>query len=115
MSDTQTTALIGGKEYTFDLNYNNALIFERDQRKSLYETFQDFLSNRWRTRDAIEVVRLGLIGGGTDEYEAIELSESLKDRPISYAATLATKILEAAFFGRASAAKEEADRVFGSE
>ncbi|MDH4993312.1 GTA-gp10 family protein [Aquamicrobium lusatiense] len=107
--------IVGGTERTFKLDYAAGLTFERDMRKSLYETFQEFLGNRWRMRDAIEIIRLAAVGAGMDEGDAIEFSEGLKDRPFSYAATLATKILEAAFFGKATAEREEIDRVFGSE
>lgn len=115
MSDTKITYRLGGEVREFDLNFNNALIFEREQRKSLYETFQDFLANRWRMRDALEIIRLGLIGAGMDEIDAFELAESMKERPIGLSATLATKILEAAFFGKATAEREEIDRVLGAE
>ncbi len=115
MTETTISRPFAGAEYTFDLTFSLALEFERNLRKSLYAAMRAMLAGDWRLRDVEEIIRLGLIGGGTDDIEAVRLIEDhVKPAPIARHAKLCTDILEAAFFGQ-TAAKEEADRVFGTD
>ncbi|RJG44920.1 gene transfer agent family protein [Mesorhizobium sp. DCY119] len=106
----------GDAEYNFELTFNLAHSFERDNRKSLFATMNGLIAGDWRVSDVAEIVRLGLVGGGTDEIRSHELVETyVRNRPVAPSANLALEILEAAFFEIEDPAKAEADRVFGKD
>lgn len=100
MSETKIRRPFADGVYDFDLPYNLAHAFERDNRQSLYATMQGILNGDWRVKHVSEVIRLGLIGGGTDDIRAFELVETYVQRKsLSDSAALANDILNAAFFG----------------
>ncbi len=106
----------GDGEYAFALTFDLAHAFERDNQKSLYATMRAILAGEWRVRDVAEIIRLALIGGGTEDVRAFELVETyVKGRPLAPSTALAQAILEDAFFPDEDPVKAEVDRVFGAD
>lgn len=117
MSETKITRPFADGTYNFDLTFPLASEFERLMRKSLHATMNAILAKDYRINDVAEIIRLALVGGGTDADRADELVYAyVRTQPVGKHVLLCSEILEAAFFGTTkTAANEEADRVFGSD
>ncbi|WP_164844671.1 gene transfer agent family protein [Brucella pituitosa] len=104
MSETKITRPFADGAYDFDLTYDLAHAFERDNRTSLFATHKGILDSDWRVKHIAEIIRLALIGGGTDDVKAYDLVETyVKPRPLGDSAALASDILNVAFFGTSEA------------
>ncbi|ESZ76296.1 gene transfer agent family protein [Mesorhizobium sp. L103C105A0] len=107
MSDlTHIDEFFGDSVKRFDLHANGF-----DQLIELNEklgegplvTFRRIYSGQWRVQDIREVLRLGLIGGGTTPAEAHKLMTRYFERsPLGEHAALALAVMSAAIVGRKS-------------
>jgi len=95
------TELFADGEYTFDLDIDQAIEFEKKLEKSLYATCINMTRGIWFVEDVKEIVRLALIGGGMRPVDALRLVTTyVEKRPIAENTALCVRILEAAFFGQ---------------
>lgn len=86
--------------YKFNLGWDEALEWERVHGRSLYDAAVKMTQDIWLITDVAEVVRLGLIGGGTAAVDAAGLVEFyVKKRPLAESMKLAVDILEYTFWG----------------
>ncbi len=107
------TAFFGEGEKTFTLT--DSAIEELEQKTGLAigTLFLRMSSSQFRVADIVEVIRLGLVGGGTNPQEAQRLIATYaKDRPFDETFPLALDILDARWNGKSEpVAQPEADHV----
>jgi hypothetical protein len=90
----------GDGTYTFDLSFNLASEFEQKHGKSLWQTMKLLVNGVFSIEDLSEIVRLALIGGGTEPGRAMSLVQIyVRDRPLAEHINLSRSILSFAFFG----------------
>ena len=93
-------------------------VIEELQHKTILGVGALFLrmsSSQFRVADIVEVIRLGLIGGGTSPQEAQRLVDAYaKDRPFDETFPLALDILDARWSGKPEAEVEHANWTNGT-
>ncbi|OQM74717.1 gene transfer agent family protein [Manganibacter manganicus] len=101
MSLTGHTAFFGDGEKIFDLTPEIIIELDRKTGIGFGAFYQRFMAGQFHFIDIIEVLRLGLIGGGMAPAEALALVDAYaKPRPILETFPLALDILEAKWSGR---------------
>mgnify|MGYP002622131219 CR=1 FL=1 len=94
------TAFFGDKERPFTLSDDMVAELEAKTETGIGTLFQRLTAHAFRLADLAEVIRLGLIGGGTSPEEADRLvSTYARNRPIAEVLPLATAILAARWLG----------------
>ena len=108
------TAFFGDSVRTFTLTDT---IIEELQHKTglgIGALFLRMSSSQFRVADIVEVIRLGLVGGGTNPQEAQRLVTAYaKDRPFDETFPLALDILDARWNGKPELAAPADDDTFG--
>lgn len=103
-------AFFGDGEKTFALTPELILELERKTGAAIGALYARFMSAQFHFADIIEIIRLGLIGGGTQPAEAQALIDAYaKPRPIMETYPLAFDILEARWSGSTDAPASETD------
>lgn len=93
-------AFFGTGERDFTLTDPMVIEMERLTETGIGTLFLRLTRNDFRLSDLIEVIRLGLIGGGTSPQEADRLVNTYaKDRPIAEVLPLALDVLDARWSG----------------
>ncbi|AKI01426.1 Protein of unknown function (DUF3356) [Hoeflea sp. IMCC20628] len=94
-------AFFGDGEKTFLLPSEQILELERKTGTGIGAIYARVMTGQFQFDDIIEVIRLGLIGGGTTPMEAQALVEAYaKPTPIIEVFQLAADILEARWSGK---------------
>lgn len=97
----------GAAQRDFHFGIEEALLWERERRKSLYQAFKELSSGTFYMKDVQEILRIGLIGGGLDEVEAFTLVEGyLGHMKFEKAVELALAVIEDAYFEKKAAIEE---------
>lgn len=108
------TAFFGDSVRTFTLTDT---IIEELQHKTglgIGALFLRMSSSQFRVADIVEVIRLGLVGGGTNPQEAQRLVEAYaKNRPFDETFPLALDILDARWNGKPEPVAPADDDNFG--
>ena len=98
------TAFFGDGEKTFALPAEQILELERKTGTGIGTIYSRTMTGQFQFGDIIEVIRLGLIGGGTSPKEAQALVDAYaRPTPIIEAFQLAADILEARWSGKVEA------------
>ncbi|MFC3169411.1 gene transfer agent family protein [Paracoccus fontiphilus] len=98
-------AFFGTGERAFALTDPMVIELERLTETGIGALFLRLSRNDFRLADLIEVIRLGLIGGGTNPEEAARLVDTYaRQRPIGELLPLALDILDARWSGKEAAA-----------
>jgi hypothetical protein len=109
-SKTSTVIFFGDQERTFKLTPNMIVELERLTGVGIGMLSKRVFSGQYAYRDLIEVIRLALIGGGTEPKRAQELVETYcHDRPISEFALIAVSTLSTLMLGPEKSADETTD------
>jgi len=94
------TAFFGDGEKTFALTHPMILELERKTGHGIGALFDRIRHSQFAFTDLIEVIRLGLIGGGTSAAEADALVKTYAiARPLGESLAIALGILSTLFFG----------------
>ena len=94
------TAFFGDKERPFTLTDDMVMELETTTGTGIGTPFQRLTAHAFKLADLAEVIRLGLIGGGTNPEEAARLVNSYaRNRPVAEVLPLATAILAARWLG----------------
>ena len=94
------TAFFGDRERPFTLTDDMVTELEASTGTGIGTLFQRLTAHAFKLADLAEVIRLGLIGGGTDPEEAARLVNSYaRNRPVAEVLPLATAILAARWLG----------------
>jgi len=97
----QHTAYFGDGEKTFALTTEMIHELERKTSVGIGAFYQRLIAGQFHFADLMEVIRLGLIGGGTSPAEAqILVDIYAKPRPISETFPLALDILDVRWSGK---------------
>ncbi|MEP7453303.1 gene transfer agent family protein [Phyllobacterium sp. SB3] len=97
----QHTAYFGDGDKNFVLTTEMILELERKTDASIAALYARFMHSDFHFTDMIEIVRTGLIGGGTSPEEAQTLVDTYaKPRPIMEIFPLAFDILDARWSGK---------------
>ncbi|WP_323784616.1 gene transfer agent family protein [Thalassovita sp.] len=100
------TAFFGDGEYTFALTDDMIAELERLADLGFGALYLRAVNMQFKLADLIEVIRLGLIGGGTTPERAAQLTDTYaRNRPIDELYPLALDVLDARWGG---AAEDEA-------
>lgn len=95
-----TSLFFGDKERTFTLSDDMVIELEAKTGTGIGTLFQRLMAQSFKLTDLSEVIRLGLIGGGTSPEDADRLVNSYaRNRPIAEVMPLATTILAARWLG----------------
>lgn len=90
----------GDDEYTFRLGISEIEKLQESRDAGPLRIYRNLVSGDWFTQDIREVIRLGLIGGGLTDREAVPLVKSTVDeRPLMHHVELAIAVLGVALFG----------------
>ncbi|WGR63098.1 gene transfer agent family protein (plasmid) [Paracoccus ferrooxidans] len=93
-------AFFGDRERPFTLSDDMVTELEAKTETGIGTLFQRLTAHAFKLADLAEVIRLGLIGGGTSPEEADRLVNSYaRNRPIAEVLPLATAILAARWLG----------------
>lgn len=96
----QHTAFFGDGEKTFALTNEMILELERKTGIGIAALYARFMRQEFHFADMIEIVRTGLIGGGTSPADAQTLVDTYaKPRPVMEVFPLAFDILDARWSG----------------
>ncbi len=107
----QHVAFFGDGEKTFALADGQIHELERKAGTGIGLLYQQFVTAQFRFPDALEIIRLGLIGGGASPREASELVDAYaKPTPIVEVFGLAFDILESRWSGRPATAGISQDK-----
>jgi len=86
--------------HQFLIGFDECQEWERIRGRSLFHTTVELIDGKWLIGDIVEVIRLALIGAGTEPGEALSLTDFyVKKQPLAINMQLAIDILEHAFFG----------------
>lgn len=103
------TAFFGDGEKTFALTNEMILELERKTGVGIAALYARFMRQEFHFADMIEIVRTGLIGGGSSPLAAQTLIDTYaKPRPIMEVFPLAFDILDARWNGSEAAAINDA-------
>lgn len=98
-------AFFGDGERSFALNDQMIAELERQTGTGIGSLFLRLTRSDFRLNDLTEVIRLGLIGGGTSPEDAARLVETYaRHRPIAEVLPLALDVLDARWNGTEAAA-----------
>lgn len=98
-------AFFGDASHTFRLTDPMILELERLAGTGIGGLFLRMTRNDFRLGDLVEIIRLGLIGGGTSPEDAARLVETyVRHRPIGEILPLALDVLDARWSGTEAAA-----------
>ncbi|WP_415402883.1 gene transfer agent family protein [Tateyamaria sp. SN3-11] len=104
------TKFFGDADYTFALTDDMILEVERKTEMGIGALYLRMINTAFALRDLTEIIRLGLIGGGTSPEQAKALTTTYAtNRPIAELLPLALDILDARFNGPEQEQKEEVD------
>lgn len=93
-------AFLGDGEKSFSLTPEMIMELERKTNSAIGSVYGRFMNAQFHFIDIVEIIRLGLIGGGTSPTEAETLVEAyVKPRPIMETMPLAFDILDLAWNG----------------
>lgn len=96
------TAFFGDATYTFALTDTMIHELERKTGIGIGALYQRVIASQFHVADMVEVIRCGLIGGGTAPAKAQQLVDTYaKDRPFAETFPLALDILDARWTGEA--------------
>lgn len=108
MTNTSHTAYFGDASYTFNLPNELVAQLERKSGAGIGAIYQRVISSQFYAIDILEIIRLGLIGGGTAPIVAEQLIDAYaRPRPIVESYLLAFDILDARWNGKPDAAADE--------
>lgn len=108
MSDTTHRAFFGDSQRDFCLSADLVPELERRTGAGIGLLFKRLVASEFHQLDVVEVIRLGLVGGGTDPQEAQALIEAyVSRRPLAESYALAVEILNALWFGPEAQAPQE--------
>ena len=94
------TAFFGDATYTFALTDSMIEELQHKTGVGIGALYQRVIASQFRVADINEVIRLGLIGGGTAPVEAQRLVDTYaKDRPFAESFPLALDVLDARWSG----------------
>ncbi len=94
------TAFFGDRERPFTLPDELVAELEATTGTGIGTLFQRLMGQAFKLADLTEVIRLGLIGGGTSPEDADRLVNSYaRNRPVAEVMPLATAILAARWLG----------------
>lgn len=100
MNDITATLFFGDKERPFVLTDAQVLELECITETGIGVLFQRLTAHAFKLADLAEIIRLGLIGAGTNPQEAARLVNSYaRNRPIAEVLPVATAILAARWLG----------------
>lgn len=103
------TAFFGDGEHTFALTDDMITELERLTKVGIGALYLRAVNLQFNIADLIEIIRLGLIGGGTNPEKAAQLTDTYaRNRPIDELYPLALDILDARWGGEA---KDETNEV----
>jgi hypothetical protein len=106
------TTYFGDGEKTFALTTEMILELERKTGVGIGTVYSKLASAQFHYGDLMEVIRLGLIGGGTAPVEAQTLVDTYaKPRPIDETFPLALDILDARWSGKPDAPAKPLDEL----
>lgn len=104
------SAFFGDGEKTFALPSEQIIELERKTGTGIGTIYSRVMTGQFQFGDIIEVIRLGLIGGGTSPKEAQALVDAYaRPTPIIEAFQLGADILEARWTGKAEAPAPDAE------
>lgn len=87
-------------DYIFGLGWQQMLELEEARNTPLLPLLTRLANGLWHVKDAPAVIRLGLIGGGTEPVKALRLvHDYIETRPPGEGWPLAVEILNLALFG----------------
>lgn len=118
MSHGLVTQDFGDGTYSFRLAYGQWLELQEAVGSGPLELYVNLLNRRWRVQHIREIIRIGLIGGGTIPADALRLVRRyVEDRPILESVALALAIVSASITipqgdaapGEAEAPKTDSD------
>ncbi|MBB4067174.1 gene transfer agent family protein [Gellertiella hungarica] len=99
------TAFFGDAEYTFALTDPMIEELQAKTATGIGALYMRVVNSNFRLADLLEIIRLGLIGGGTSPEAAKRLVDTYgKDRPFDETFPLALDILDARWTGKAEVA-----------
>lgn len=108
------TAFFGDGEKTFALPAEQILELERKTGTGIGAIYSRTMTGQFQFGEIMEVIRLGLIGGGTSPKEAQALVDAYaRPTPIIEAYQLAADILEARWSGKVEAPAPDTQDDFG--
>jgi hypothetical protein len=82
--------------YSFRLAYGQWLELQEALNCGPLELYVNLLQRKWRVQHLREIIRIGLIGGGTNPADALRLVKRyVEDRPIIESVQLALEIVAA--------------------
>ncbi len=94
------TAFFGDGDYTFALTDDMIAELERKADLGIGAFYLRAVNMQFKLADLIEVIRLGLIGGGTTPKRAAQLTDTYaRNRPIDDLYPLALDVLDARWGG----------------
>jgi len=101
VSDLTHKAFFGDAEYELRLTPILIAELERSTGCGIGGLCQRVFNNVFEYRDISEVIRLALVGGGTDPKKAADLVNTyVPSRPLIYAHALAVDVLQIVWFGK---------------
>ncbi|MGO4838313.1 gene transfer agent family protein, partial [Rhizobiaceae sp. 2RAB30] len=87
-------------DYRFQLTYPAVIDWERENNRSLFATARAAAGGVWNARDVRELLRLALIGGGTEPAKALKLvRDYIEERPLTESIDVYIEALNAFLFG----------------
>lgn len=94
------TAFFGDREYTFALTDDMVSELERLADLGIGALYLRAVNMQFRLADLVEIIRLGLVGGGTAPERAAQLTNTYaRNRPIDELYPLALDVLDARWGG----------------
>ena len=85
--------------YTFRLRYGEWIELQTKVDKGPLEILQRLMQGQWRVHEVREIVRLGLIGGGTPPATALGMVKTyVEQRPMLENVGLALRIVECGLY-----------------
>jgi hypothetical protein len=104
MSDMTHRVFFGDRERDFKITPKLIAELERQTGVGVGALCKRLFAGDFSHADIVETIRLGLIGGGADPFDASTLVKVYaSDAPLSTSYPLAVSILEALWFGRSAA------------
>ncbi|NTA79621.1 gene transfer agent family protein [Agrobacterium tumefaciens] len=97
----EVTLPFGDGEYKFNLTWDLACSWERDNDRSLFATFSHMVQARAAMlTDIRSILHLGLVGGGMTPVEATNKVKTwVENRPIAESMPIVLTVVEALLFG----------------
>ena len=100
MRDARIEHEFADGDYSFRLAWGELVELQEKCDAGPYVVLQRLLGVEWRMEDIVEVVRIGLIGGGLEPAKALTLTKRyVKSRPPTETLPLARAILMAGILG----------------